>query len=381
MQNGCRIAQDLAGIRQAALFGHALLHGVENARHGKFAFGRMPGSQPQAGCHKQSNQGAKQVEITSMYQNVTARVFKLSHGKKRPDEKPADILAFLKSALSDELPAQERRMKLNKQDPDEDLLASYSWGDGKSSLFGLMMRLIPATSAAALPPELFNRLQITLGDLNAAGQDGRTLCIEHYYFMLDSEHLITTLPRQRNIGGFQTYINWLIRAQRKETIFSFDPVAVMPRDFRIGQIKRIEIGDNARIIAEVGDGKGADARCFASSINKLKAQLLKALTERTSAGSMDDFDWSELVSAKIVLNLRKKPEGFSDEAFANAMGTIMKPVTDDLGIRFYAANGRKLSGSDILLTKAFEVEKTSQDHVNEEQLMLKFDDELGRLCN
>ncbi len=318
------------------------------------------------------------MSTTTQHAKVKARIFKVDcNDANATDVKGSPkFIEILRKCLKGDSPAQNRRMKLNDTSPDEDLLASYSWNTSKTSLFGLMMRLVPDASTGAVPPELFQRLQISIADLQDSGDAGRSLCTSHYYFMLDESHLITTLPGQQSIENFQTYANWLTQAERPSLV-SFLPEIELPQELKIGNIKRIEVGENAKIISRLE----SPSSCLSNALRDLKTRVLKLILkdENTDANAPDDV--ADCVAAKLVISTgrKKKHKEIPDDKFANAMALLLKPVDSDSGIVIYGENDQRLSGADAKMTRVYCVEKTSNNCINIEQLKQKFEEELRGL--
>lgn len=70
----------------------------------------------------------------------TLRAFKIANPSMTSPN--SGILEMLEQKLTPEFTSGERRMPLNVDEPDRELLASYSWSSSKSYLFGMMLRVI-----------------------------------------------------------------------------------------------------------------------------------------------------------------------------------------------------------------------------------------------
>lgn len=86
-------------------------------------------------------------------------------------EPHSGILALLQQVLTDNSTAQQRRMKLNEDDSDEDLLSYFAWQQNNSYLFGMMLRIIPAANGGVINSELFAQQTITIAEVNAGNPD------------------------------------------------------------------------------------------------------------------------------------------------------------------------------------------------------------------
>ena len=90
--------------------------------------------------------------------------------------------------------------------------------------------------------------------------------------------------------------------------------------------------------------------------------------------STEDIDISDLISAKLILSVKKKPSKISEKDFHKIMGSIIAPISNDEDITIYGDKNKKLSGSDIKMTKTFDIEETINGNLNEEQLKQKFEE-------
>lgn len=79
--------------------------------------------------------------------NIKLRAFKIANTNLTQSD--SGILNMLRRVLTDNSTALTRKMKLNEQDPDEDLLSNYSWQQN-SYLFGMMLRIIPAETGGVI---------------------------------------------------------------------------------------------------------------------------------------------------------------------------------------------------------------------------------------
>ena len=105
-------------------------------------------------------------------------------------EPHSGILALLQQVLTDSSTAQQRRMKLNEDDSDEDLLSYFAWQQNSSYLFGMMLRIIPAANGGVINSELFAQQTITIAEVNAGNPD-QSQYKDHYYFAINNNYLVT----------------------------------------------------------------------------------------------------------------------------------------------------------------------------------------------
>lgn len=147
---------------------------------------------------------------------LTLRAVKISNPSiTKPN---SGILGFMEKVLTEESKAADRRMPLNAEDPDRELLANYIWPPSRSFLFGMMLRITPAESGGMISEDLFNQRTITMAEVTAGSPD-KSQYKDHFYFAVSNDYLVTTLPGNINIGRLQTYINWLLERVRGDRYF------------------------------------------------------------------------------------------------------------------------------------------------------------------
>lgn len=100
---------------------------------------------------------------------LTLRAFKIENPSLT--ESHSGILGLLQEVLTSESIAAQRRMPLNAEDPDRDLLANFTWATNNSYMFGLMLRIIPADNGGVISEELFSQPTITMAQVNAGHPD------------------------------------------------------------------------------------------------------------------------------------------------------------------------------------------------------------------
>ena len=177
---------------------------------------------------------------------LTLRAFRIENPSLT--EAHSHILGLLQQVLTESSTAAQRRMPLNSEDPDRDLLANFIWATNNAYMFGMMLRIIPADNGGMLSEELFNQPTITMADVNA-GNPEQSQYKDHFYFALNNDYLITNLAGNINIGRLQTYINWLLESVRGERLFQFTELTKLPDGVPLNQIKDIQFVGGGTTVA------------------------------------------------------------------------------------------------------------------------------------
>lgn len=268
------------------------------------------------------------------------------------------IIACLNSALPEDSTANSRRMMLNAQDGDEDLLSFYSFLRDRY-LFGMMLRIIPVENGGFISDDLFSNNTISIADLEQ-GADNGFQYKDHYYFMLSDRFVVTNLSGSYSIDRFQTYINWLTENHRN-SIFDMNPVTKLPDGVRVSDIKSIEFAGVRAVNVEPNSEPAV-----VTKMREITSDVLSMLFEDTE--ELDNIRGEELVSAKLLLKIRKRPADMAEEDYTRAMSAMTRQITNDSGIAIKTRQGGTYTGEAVKDVKEVDVELTENNRLNEQQL-------------
>lgn len=268
------------------------------------------------------------------------------------------IIACLNSVLPENSTANSHRMMLNAQDGDEDLLSFYSFLRDRY-LFGMMLRIIPVENGGFISDDLFSNNTISIADLEQ-GADNGFQYKDHYYFMLSDRFVVTNLSGSYSIDRFQTYINWLTENHRN-SIFDMNPVTKLPDGVRVSDIKSIEFAGVRAVNVEPNSEPAV-----VTKMREVTSDVLSMLFEDTE--ELDNIRGEELVSAKLLLKIRKRPADMAEEDYTRAMSAMTRQITNDSGIAIKTRQGGTYTGEAVKDVKEVDVELTENDRLNEQQL-------------
>lgn len=226
------------------------------------------------------------------------------------------IIACLNSVLHEDSTANSRRMMLNAQDGDEDLLSFYSFLRDRY-LFGMMLRIIPVENGGFISDDLFSNNTISIADLEQ-GADNGFQYKDHYYFMLSDRFVVTNLSGSYSIDRFQTYINWLTENHRN-SIFDMNPVTKLPDGVRVSDIKSIEFAGVRAVNVEPNSEPAV-----VTKMREITSDVLSMLFGDTE--ELDNIRGEELVSAKLLLKIRKRPADMAEEDYTRAMSAMTRQI-------------------------------------------------------
>lgn len=268
------------------------------------------------------------------------------------------IIACLNSVLPENSTANSRRMMLNAQDGDEDLLSFYSFLRDRY-LFGMMLRIIPVENGGFISDDLFSNNTISIADLEQ-GADNGFQYKDHYYFMLSDRFVVTNLSGSYSIDRFQTYINWLTENHRN-SIFDMNPVTKLPDGVRVSDIKSIEFAGVRAVNVEPNSEPAV-----VTKMREITSDVLSMLFGDTE--ELDNIRGEDLVSAKLLLKIRKRPADMAEEDYTRAMSAMTRQITNDSGIAIKTRQGGTYTGEAVKDVKEVDVELTENDRLNEQQL-------------
>lgn len=292
----------------------------------------------------------------------TLRAFRIENPSLT--EANSGILGLLKQVLTPESTAALRRMPLNAEDPDRDLLANFIWATNNGYMFGMMLRIIPADNGGVLSEAMFNRPIITMSDLTAGNQE-QSQYKGHFYFALNNNYLVTTLSGNINIDRLQTYINWLLDSVRGDRLFQLAELTKLPDGVALNQIRDIQfVGGGTTVAATPTD---SESTTISTSLGRVADNVLELLMGEDRI-NLDKIRSNQLIEARLFLKLKGKPKDMAQEEFQRVMGAIATNVTNDSGIMVRTKDGSKYTGAAVKLKKTISVECTGANRIVEEQL-------------
>lgn len=279
-------------------------------------------------------------------------------------EANSGILGLLQQVLTPDSTAALRRMPLNAEDPDRDLLANFTWATNNSYMFGMMLRIIPADNGGVLSEAMFDRPTITMADLTA-GKEEQSQYKDHFYFALNNSYLVTTLAGNMNIDRLQTYINWLLESIRGDRLFQLMELTKLPEGVALNQIRDIQfVGGGTTIAAAPTE---TESTTISTSLGRVTDSVLELLMGEDKI-NLDKIRSNQLIEARLFLKLKGKPKDMGQEEFQRVMGAIATNVTNDSGIVVRTKDGNKYTGAAVKFKKAVSVECTGANRIVEEQL-------------
>lgn len=270
--------------------------------------------------------------------------------------------------------AKERRMKLNSESIEEDILTDYSINANMPYVWGVMWRIAPTKDMPNIPENLFENEKITTNDIKTevANENLRTKK-DQFYFAINKFHLVTNLPKSR-IKSLQDYLNWFLTIERGENLYSFTPMVMTPEKTKLSEIKDIVIGNSKNTYQ--GSKEKEENLSLSNKVCNFAVDKLGGLVnEMPELKSLMD---NNILSARLVINF-KKPRKMKEEDYNRMLGTFMKPISDSEMVAFKLKSGKMITGKELLMSKSVEVEVLEGGFLNEKSLMLDMEQFLKNL--
>lgn len=301
--------------------------------------------------------------MSTSTKNITLRAFKIENDNLTTPH--SGILSLLETALANKVMTVDRLMLLNTEEPDRDLLANFTWATNNTYMFGMMLRIIPADRGGVIDDVLFSEKKtITITDINT-GNSNQSQYKSHYYFAIDNNHVITSLPGNQNIYRLQTYINWLLQNVRGNKMFHLTELTKLPEGLSLKQIKSIQFTGDNRLSVTPTDS--SESTSISTKIMNITDDLLRHIMDDTN--SLDDIRSNQLVEARLLLRIKKsKPKRMEQEEFQRVMGSVVTNIANDENFLIETSDGNKYTGDTIKVKKQVIIEQTEANRIVEEQL-------------
>lgn len=292
---------------------------------------------------------------------ITLRAFKIDNPNLT--ESHSGILEKLRVVLTDSSTAADRRMPLNQNEPDRDLLSDFAWASNNKYLFGMILRIIPAENGGVLDEDVFNQHTITISQINA-GNPGQSQYKDHFYFAINNDYLVTNIPGNLNVDRFQTFINWLLRDVRGERLYRFTELTKLPDGVKLSDIKEIQfVGGGAVATTST---TGTTPTTIKAKLSQISDDILRSLVGDTV--NLSEIRDNRLIEASLYLRVKGRPKEMAENEFKRVMSAIATNVTNDSGIVVKTKDGNKYTGEAVKVKKCINVDCIGPNQIVEEQL-------------
>lgn len=312
------------------------------------------------------------------YKNIILRAFSLVNTDLKHNE--TNLLSLLCLKLKDSV-MNDRRMLINPDDPqrEEDLIANFDLRIVCVMVVGTMLRIASVDDIPNITDDILNKEKVDIETLESIKSDSKVIYKSHYYFAVNNEYLVVSLPANRTINAYQTYLNEYLKDVREDILYEFTPLLTKSQKVKFDDVKSIKIGSKDYPIGSNSNKETDTSPLLVKKIKNVARGVLKELMEENK--DLKQILDEEIVSAELVLKISQKKNKAKETE--KALSSFLKPISDTDGIELITKNG-KVTAADIFKTKLVSIELTESKHISELQLfqeMEKFLSELSHEAN
>jgi hypothetical protein len=265
--------------------------------------------------------------------NINLRAFRIANDDI--SKSSSGIKKMLLKKLAGK-PTDVKRMKLNNEDSEEDLIAYFE--DHSSHFYGIMLRMCPSGDLKSIPNSFLQKEKFLITELDDVIIEKNNIRKNHYYFSLNDKFLVTNLSKNITISCLQTYINWILKEERGDRLFEFTPMitelADELKDTKLSDLKSITVKDKSVHKGTALQNKNSVGK---KSFN-IATSLIDALVDDSI--TLEKIKESKIISAELLIKF-SRPKEMSKEDYEKTMGAFLKPVSDPEDFVFTTKNGNK----------------------------------------
>lgn len=291
--------------------------------------------------------------------NIQLRAFAISPQDPKITTQSASIVELLTKKLN-ETTAGERVVLLNKDDPSKisDSLPYFDIRnkDKNRIVLGVIMKISMSENVQFVANNLLKQQKFSVAQMKANHTNGNQVYLSHYYFALNNKFLVTNLPMNTTIRGFQAFMNTII----KDHLFEFTPLVETAPEFRIADLKQLSITDPSIHKTTENSTKGIKRKWVI-----LKNSLLKMILKDIKG--LDEVEAARVISAKLLLKFIK-PKDMSDDDYKKIMGFCLKPISDLENVVFTNKKKQSFSADKLLKTEVVPIDRNEDGFISEPQL-------------
>lgn len=292
--------------------------------------------------------------------DVFLRAFKINTANP---SKNVDLVSRLAQALNNSNSANDRRLNLNTNSEKEDLISSFKIE--KQKIYCTMIRANIGNGVRSIAEDLLKQKTFQLSQLSKNELDGTQSILDFsYYLAIYDNLLITNLPRPHTISSTQAYLNWFVSSSEYEIL----PLIKKDISVQLSNIDSIVFEDS--YFHGLPEGKDTEPSSETVQKSFLISQLEKLFVD---ASSFEKIDVNQLVSAKLVLQFKKKKiEESSDRQ--RVYGAMLKPIADLENITVRTRDKKRIvKGSNLQASTSVKIGVIENGLLEEPSLYLAMD--------
>lgn len=301
---------------------------------------------------------------------VTLYAYKIEN--ERISKSYSEFYDKFSSKLQQDSSVKQRCMPLSDDSSEFEVLASFIITS--NYIWGNLMRIAPTKEVPNLPDDFLERKEISYSELEGRTEDEtKKCCKSSYFFVVNKSHLVTNMPKTR-ISQFKTYVNWLLEAERGDTLYKFSILIQSPIGTKISDINKIIFSGESSMSFKEND---TDSNKVSFKINKLITGRLSSILSSEDLSFLVD---RKILSANLVVNVKSLRKGSKDEdVVKKALSAVITPMVDDDGVSFITKDKKPIKAGEMIKSKKVLVDYLGGGLFNEQDLrqnMLSFLNEL-----
>lgn len=308
--------------------------------------------------------------------NIKLRAFSLVNTDLKHNE--TNLLSLLCCKLKDSV-MNDRRMLISPDDSqrEEDLIANFDLRMKRNEcimIVGTMLRIASVDGTPNITDDILNKEKVDIETLESIKSDSKVIYKSHYYFAVNNEYLVVSLPSNRTINAYQTYINEYLKDVREDVLYEFTPLLTKTEKVKFDDVKSIKIGSKDYPIGVNSNKETDTSPVCVKKIKNIARDILKDLIQENK--DLKQILDEEIVSAELVLKISKRKNKAKEQE--KALSAFLKPISDTDGIEVTTKNG-KVTATNILKTKLVSIDLTESKHISEAQLFQEMEKFLSEL--
>lgn len=253
-----------------------------------------------------------------------------------------------------------RCYEVNSDTRESDLLLKFMI-DGSKVLYGIIARIRPTKDMPSLPTDFLDRESLDISDLEGLGESGEKMtCRDIDYFVLDNEHLVTTMPSSR-IARFKSYANHFLEAELGDSLYGFTAMIEMPNDVKLEDLTQIVFSGNGGKVS------------LDSQKEEVKTTIIQMAKDKLST-LVNDSDIQFLINknvltANLVIKFNTRSKQYkSDDDIKRALSAVVTNMSSDEGVQLATKNKQKINAGSTRKCKKVTIDIASNGQPNQESL-------------
>lgn len=286
----------------------------------------------------------KDIRLKSFtFSNPTLNVYEVS------------IIKLLKRVLDNSSTAENRRVKRNHENSEEEVMNFFEWrGD---ELFAMVMTIGPANETGSIPDDYFQKDKFSLEDVQNGEADG-VILKDYFYVYVKGKYLATARYKYSSPKRIQTYLNEIVSAERKDTLFELNPTVRADSGLTLQDVELIEFGDP----------QGRTQSVVAELENSPWGAIRQSILNRFYSYIPDIKDAYEDNLVSLRLSCRVRLEQVEKKPLSSVLAKQLSLYENLSDVTIVTRQGKRKSGEDLHFQKVVPVETTEKGRLDEKQL-------------